>query len=224
MSKIPTPAGMDPKKSIYSNSRASSKKVAATPRPHVCPRTTELAALKSRIGHLETIIVELRSRNDTRDIEKLLQKNTIDHQSKLLEIIDRNIATKGGMEKDDRPNQRQDEIMKKNALLLDIRTNFIEHLLQNEESVRNLLQEKQSNEIIMRQTENLLLEKEKMIDILRAVIHEKDSRLAELEMIRNACEDKDKMVDQNRVNMEERIGNLLTENLRYRTLCSLTRM
>lgn len=224
MSKIPTPAGMDPKKSIYSNSRAPPKKAPATPRHHVCPRTTELAALKSRIGHLETIIAELRSRNDTRDIEKLLQKNTIDHQTKLLEIIDRNIATKGGIEKDFRPNKRQDEIVKNNALLLDIRTNFIEHLLQNEESVKNLLQEKQSNEIIMRQTENLLLEKEKLIDILRAVIYEKDRRLAELEMIRNACEHTDKLADQNRVNMEERIGNLLTENLRYRTLRSLTQI
>lgn len=224
MSKIPAPAGMDPKKSIYSNSRAPAKKVAATPRPHVCPRTTELAAFKSRIAHLETIIAELRSRNDTRDIEKLLQKNTIDHQSKLLEIIDRNIATKGGMEKDSRPNKGQDEKVKNNALLLSIRTNFIQHLLQNEESVKNLLQEKQSNEILMRQTENLLLEKEKMIDILRAVIYEKDRRLAEMEIIRNACEHNDKLVDQNRVNMEERISNLLTENLRYRTLRSLTQI
>lgn len=209
---------MDPKKSIYSNSRAPSPKF----KSHVCPRTNEMATLKNRIIHLEKIIEELRSRNDTRDIEKLLQKNTIDHQAKLLEIIDRSNVTNGDTKNSSGQTLDQEEKVKNYELLLDVRTNFIKHLLQNDEAIKNLLHERQSNESIMRQTECILLEKEKTISILRAVILEKDRRLSEIELIRIACEHNGKTMDQNRENMEERISNLVTENMRYRALCSLT--
>lgn len=220
MSRIPAPAKMDSNKSIYSNNRAASKKT----KSHVCPKMNEMTALKNRISNLEKIIEELHSRNDTRDIEKLLQKNTIDHQSKLLEIIERNITTKNEMIKTFTQNHGQDEMVKNHTLLLDIRTNFIEHLLQNEKAVQNLLKEKQSNEIVMRQTEAQLLENDKTINILQAVIAKKDGHLAEMERMRKTCESKGKILDQNRVNLEERISNLVTENLRYRTLRSLTQV
>lgn len=220
MSKIPAPTKMDQKKTIYSNSRAPVRKN----KSHVCPRSTETAALKSRIGHLEKIIEELRSRNDTRDIEKFLQKNTIDHQSKLLEIIDRDTAAKGETEKSVAQHHDKDGKMKNQEILLDIRTNFIEHLLEKEKTVRNLLKEKQSNEYLMRQTECLLLEKEKMIEILKAVIFEKDKRLAEMELIGSAADKKEKSVDRNSMHMKEWIGNLAAENLRFTALRSLTQV
>lgn len=210
MSKIPAPTKMDPRKSIFSKNQAPSRKN----KSHVCPRTTETAALKNRIANLEKIIEELHSRNETRDIEQLLQKNTIEHQAKFLDIIARNAATKEEI--------KQNGTLNNHAILLDIRTNFIEQLLQNEEAFKNLLKVKLSNESAMRQMESHLREKEKMIDILRAVILEKDRRLAEMELFRTDCEHKGKQLDQNRLNMEERIGNLLTENLRYRALRSLT--
>lgn len=215
MSKIPTPAKMEPKKSIYSNSRAPSPKV----KSHVCPRTNEMAALKNRIMHLERIIEELHSRNNTRDIEKLMQKNTIDHQTKLLEIIDR---IHGETDRNSDENRAQAEKVKNHQLLLDVRTNFIEHLLENEVAIRNLLKDKQANESAMRQMECLLMEKERTISILRAVLLDKERRLSEMELIRTACEHSGKTTDQNHANVQERISNLVTENMRYRTLCSLT--
>lgn len=216
MSKIPTLAKMDPKKTIFSSTRSTSRLTSA--RSHVCPRTSELTALKNRIVCLEKIIAELHSRDDTRDIEKLLQKNTIDHQLRLLEIIDRNITTNGQMVN----KAEQNEQLKSQSLLLEIRAKYIVELLQNEDVIKNLLEEKQSNEKLMHQTEKLLLDKEKMIDILCAVIQEKDNRLSELDRMKSVCESKSKALDQNRVNMQERIVNLVTENLRYRTLRSLT--
>lgn len=221
MSKIPTLSKMDANKSIYSN-RAPPSKITITSKPHKCPRTAEMAALRNRISHLEKIIEELRSRNDTREIEQLLQKNTIEHQSKLLAIIDRNISPAD--EEDPAEKHRHEVKLQNSALLLDIRTNFIEHLLQNEETMKNLLKEKQTTANLMRQMESALQEKDKVIGILRAVIHEKDKRLTELERIKSTCDHEGKILNQNRVNMEERISNLVTENLRHRTMHSLTRI
>lgn len=179
MSKIPGPANFDSNKNIFSRNRGHPRKN----KPHICPRTTETVALKNRIAHLEKIIEELHSRNDARDIEKLLQQNAIDHQSKLLQIIEHNTVVKDETGQTVEPHQEQSP--SKNGetreLLLSIRSNFIKQLLANEEVIQNLLKEKQVIENYMRQMECLLQEKEKEIDTLRAIIFEKDTHLDELE-------------------------------------------
>lgn len=63
--------------------------------------------------------------------------------------------------------------IKQQFALLEIRRKLIEHLLEENESIKRLLQEKKTNENLLLSMEFELMEKENVINILRKVMHGK---------------------------------------------------
>lgn len=185
---------------------------------HLSARARDVLTLKQRIGHLEKIVEELQSRNDSRDIERYMQCDTLEHQSKLLKILQ--VTYRGA---DGESNRRSTkERIRNHELLLHVRANYIRQLLDEDDTIRNLLQEKQSNESAIRQTESLIAQKTKLIHAMQSIVAEKDRQIAGME----ESTPKSKTIDQQNepTNVEERIATMVMENLRYKTLRTLTQV
>lgn len=134
--------------------------------------------LKSRIKTLETTIDELYADINAKDKEIEKFEATITSQKAKIKFkLSQEYIGDAGFSPTRGQNKILNEKLRSQEILLDVRSKFIEHLLQCDRTVTALQLEKESFERRFCELECELFDKNELIDVLRAIIEEKVEKL-----------------------------------------------
>lgn len=170
MSKVPAPIPPKLETRLYPN---------VTPRKPA--RLSTVDTLKNRIKKLENTIDGLYAEINAKDREIERYETAITNQKTKIKFkLSKECIGDGNHEQLRGQNKILNAKLRNQGILLDIRSKFIEHLLQYDETLKALVQEKVVVDRRFSELECELVDKNELIDILRAIIAEKVEKLEHL--------------------------------------------
>lgn len=144
-------------------------------------RLSTVETLKNRIKTLESTIDDLYEEINAKDKEIERYETAITCQKAKIKFkLSQECIGDGNYDQMRNQNQMLNEKLRNQEILLDVRSKFIEHLLQCDEAVSALVKEKEANDRRFYELECELLDKNELIEVLRSIIAEKVERLEQL--------------------------------------------
>lgn len=170
MSKVPT--------SVTSKLEARKYPSVMARRP---ARLSIAETLKNRIKTLENTIDGLYTEINAKDMEIERYETAITCQKAKIKFkLSQECIGDGNYDQIRGQNQILNEKLRNQEILLDVRSKFLEHLLQCDEAVKALVKEKEATDRRFYELECELLGKNELIDVLRSIIAEKVEKLEQL--------------------------------------------
>lgn len=150
--------------------------------PSIMPRKpirlSTVETLKNRIKTLESTIDDLYKEINAKDTEIERYETAITSQKARIKFkLSQECIGDGNYDQMRKQNQILNEKLHNQGILLDVRSKFIAHLLQCDEAVKALVKEKEQADRRFCELECELLDKNELIDVLRAIIAEKVEKL-----------------------------------------------
>lgn len=144
-------------------------------------RQSVVDTLKIRIRTLENTIDDLYAEINSKDKEIEGYETTITcMKAKIKFKLSQECIGDGYCDQMRGQNKIINEKLRNQEILLDVRSKFIEHLLQCDEAVKALVKEKEATDRRFCELECELLDKNELIDVLRSIVAEKVEQLEQL--------------------------------------------
>lgn len=144
-------------------------------------RLSTVETLKNRIKSLESTIEELYAEINAKDAQIERYETAITSQKARIKFkLSSECIGDGSYDQMRDQNKILNEKLRNQEILLDVRSKFIEHLLQCDEAVKALVKEKETADRRFCELECELQDKNELIDVLRSIIAEKVERLEQL--------------------------------------------
>lgn len=141
-------------------------------------RLSTVETLKFRIKTLESTIDDLYKEINAKDTEIERYETAITCQKARIKFkLSQECIGDGIYDQMRSQNKILNEKLYNQEILLDVRSKFIAHLLQCDEAVKALVKEKEQADRRFYELECELLDKNELIDVLRAIIAEKVEKL-----------------------------------------------